>query len=65
MSEISQDSILGCKCEKEIQRQLKNYLERMSNVKIIEEEFQQIPTLDSTNSLLLNHSLITISKSLA
>lgn len=52
MSEISQDSILGCKCEKEIQRQLKNYLERMSNVKIIEEEFQQIPTLDSTKFII-------------
>lgn len=52
MSEISQDSILGCKCGKEIQRQLKNYLERMSNVKIIEEEFQQIPTLDSTKFII-------------
>lgn len=52
MSEISQESILGCKCEKEIQRQLKNYLERLSNVKIIEEEFQQIPTLDSTKFII-------------
>lgn len=52
MSEINKDSILSCKCEKEIQRQIKNYLERTSNVKIIEEEFQEIPTLDSTKFII-------------
>ena len=52
MSEISRESILSCNCEKEIQRQLKNYLERISNVKIIEEEFQKIPTLDSSKFII-------------
>lgn len=52
MSELSKESILSCKCEKEIQRQLKNYLERTSSIKMIEEEFQQIPTLDSTKFII-------------
>lgn len=52
MSEISRDSILSCRCEKEIQRQMKNHFERVSNVKIIEEEFQNIPALDSTKFII-------------
>lgn len=53
MSEISKDNIFSCKCEKGIQKQLKAYLERLSNVNIIEEEFSNIPYLDSTKFIMM------------
>lgn len=54
MNEISQESILNCKNEKEIQRQIQQYIERNSGIKMIEEEFLEIPYLNSTKFILMD-----------
>ncbi len=52
MDNISKESILDCKSEKEIQKKIQIYLEKNSNTKIIEEEFNNIPTLDDKKFII-------------